>query len=163
YLFFWQASQEVEEERAQGRGPTKRKGATEQELKHCRTDVLTGMFFSNFVMYFIILSTAATLHAHGQTQISTARHPPQPLMPLAGAGAYWLFALGLIGAGMLGIPVLAGSCAYAITEALKWRGSLQRKPRNAKKFYGVMAVAMIIGLCLNYLGKNAVAMLFFAA
>jgi NRAMP (natural resistance-associated macrophage protein)-like metal ion transporter len=163
YLFFWQAAQEVEEERAAGKNAAQRKGATEEELRKQRTDVMTGMFFSNFIMYFIILTTAATLHAHGQTHISTARQAAEALRPLAGNGAYWLFTLGLIGTGMLGVPVLVGSCAYAISEAAPWRGSLERRPQGAPKFYAVVAVAMVIGLALNYVGLNAVMMLFWTA
>jgi NRAMP (natural resistance-associated macrophage protein)-like metal ion transporter len=163
YLFFWQAAQEVEEERAMGRTLAQRRGATAEELRKCRNDVMTGMFFSNLIMYFIILTTAATLHAHGQNQIATAREAAEALRPLAGGGAYWLFTLGLIGTGLLGVPVLAGSCAYAISEAAAWKGSLEQKPRNAKKFYGVMAVAMALGLVLNYARLPAVKMLFWAA
>src|ERR1700694_1028396 len=109
YLFFWQAAQEVEEDRAAGRRTVQqRRGATDAELKRARIDVLTGMFFSNLVMYFIILTTAATLHAHGKTEIATARQAAEALLPLAGRGAYWLFTLGIIGTGMLGDPVLVG-------------------------------------------------------
>jgi Mn2+/Fe2+ NRAMP family transporter len=121
------------------------------------------MFASNFVMYFIILTTAATLHAHGVVKIETARQAAEALRPLAGNGAYLLFTLGLIGTGMLGVPVLAGSCAYAISEAAAWRASLEKKPRGARKFYGVLAAAMIIGLAINYTGLNAVKMLFWSA
>ena len=164
YLFFWQASQEVEEERKQGRHTVgKRKGATDEELRRSLIDVGTGMFFSNFVMYFIILTTAATLHAHGQMQIATAQEAAEALRPLAGAGAYWLFTLGLIGTGMLAVPVLAGSCAYAIAEASAWRGSLDRRPRRAKKFYLVLAVAMGLGVALNYAGLNPIRLLFTTA
>lgn len=163
YLFFWQAAQEVEEERAIGRNLAKRRGATREELVACRTDVMTGMFASNAIMYFIILTTAATLHAHGQTSITTAREAAEALRPLAGAGAYWLFTLGLIGTGILAAPVLAGSCAYAIAEAAAWRGSLNRKPRNARKFYMVLAVSMALGVALNYAGLNAIALLFTTA
>jgi len=164
YLFFWQAAQEVEEERADGRNTVaKRQGATDEELRRARIDVMTGMFFSNFVMYFIILTTAATLHAHGITKITTASQAAEALKPLAGKGAYWLFSLGLIGTGMLGVPVLAGSSAYAISEAMFWRGSLDRKPRLAPKFYGVLVVAMILGVALDYVGLDAVKMLFWSA
>jgi NRAMP (natural resistance-associated macrophage protein)-like metal ion transporter len=108
YLFFWQSSQEVEEERALGRNTVaKRKGATDEELAKSRIDVATGMLFSNLVMYFIILTTAATLHAHGMKNIESARQAAEALRPLAGPGAYWLFTLGIIGTGMLAIPVLA--------------------------------------------------------
>ena len=163
YLFFWQAAQEVEEERAMGRNLAQRKGATDEELHRSRTDVVTGMFFSNLIMYFIILTTAATLHAHGETHIDTARQAAEALRPLAGPGAYWLFTLGIIGTGMLGVPVLVGSCAYAVSEGAAWKGSLEQKPRQASRFYGVMAVAMIVGLALNYAGLNAVKMLFYSA
>jgi Mn2+/Fe2+ NRAMP family transporter len=121
------------------------------------------MFFSNLVMYFIILTSAATLHANGKTTISTARDAAEALRPLAGDGAYWLFSLGLIGAGMLGVPVLAGSCAYAIAEARDWVGSLELHPPLAHGFYGVIAVAMALGLGLDYVGLDAVKMLFWAA
>jgi NRAMP (natural resistance-associated macrophage protein)-like metal ion transporter len=164
YLFFWQAAQEVEEERAEGKNTVaKRKGATDAELRRARTDVLTGMFFSNFVMYFIILTTAATLHAHGITKIATASQAAEALKPLAGKGAYWLFTLGLIGTGMLGVPVLAGSSAYAIAEAMSWGASLDRKPKLAPKFYGVLAVAMALGVALDQMGLDAVKMLFWSA
>ena len=163
YLFFWQSAQEVEEERARGRNLAHRRGATREELDAARTDVVTGMFASNAIMYFIILTTAATLHAHGQTAIATAREAAEALRPLAGAGAYWLFTLGLIGTGVLAVPVLAGSCAYAIAEAAAWRGSLDRRPRRARKFYLVLTVAMGLGIALNYAGLNAIALLFTTA
>jgi NRAMP (natural resistance-associated macrophage protein)-like metal ion transporter len=163
YLFFWQAAEEVEEGRTQGRTLAERKGATAGELRSARADTIVGMFFSNLIMYFIILTTAATLHAHGQTDITSARQAAEALRPLAGDGAYLLFTLGLIGTGMLGVPVLVGSCAYAVTEGAAWRGSMADKPRSARKFYAVMAVAMGLGLVLNYLGFNAVKMLFWSA
>jgi NRAMP (natural resistance-associated macrophage protein)-like metal ion transporter len=164
YLFFWQAAEEVEEDIALGKTTVEqREGATQRELRRSRNDVLTGMFFSNLVMYFIILTAAATLHAHGKTTISTARDAAEALRPLAGAGAYWLFSVGLIGAGMLGVPVLAGSCAYAIAEAANWVGSLEVHPPLAHGFYSVIAIAMALGLGLNYAGLNAVKMLFWSA
>src|ERR1700730_9190252 len=164
YLFFWPPALASEEHRPAGRRTVRqRRGATDEELRRVRTDVLTGMFFSNLVMYFIILTTAATLHAHGETSIATAREAAEALRPLAGAGAYWLFALGLIGTGMLGVPVLAGSCAYAVAEAEGWRGSLDDTPRLARRFYAVVAVAMLVGLILNYVGLDAVTMLFWSA
>jgi Mn2+/Fe2+ NRAMP family transporter len=163
YLFFWQAAEEVEEGRAKGRTLADPKGATAGELRSARADTIVGMFFSNFIMYFIILTTAATLHAHGQTDITTARQAAEALRPLAGNGAYLLFTLGLIGTGMLGVPVLVGSCDYAVSEGATWRGSLADKPGSARKFYAVMAVAMALGLALNYLNFNAVKMLFWSA
>ena len=164
YLFFWQASQEVEDERAQRRFTVEqREGATDEELRIARTDVLTGMFFSNLVMYFIILTTAATLNAHGQTNIETAREAAEALRPLAGNGAYLLFTLGLIGTGILAVPVLAGSAAYAVAEAKEWRGTLEDRPRLSRKFYAVVAVSMVLGLVLDFVGFNAVKMLFYSA
>ncbi len=164
YLFFWQASQEVEDESAHGRTTVEaRTGATDEELRTARTDVLTGMFFSNLVMYFIILTTAATLHAHGQTHIATARQAAEALRPLAGRGAYLLFTLGLIGTGMLAVPVLAGSAAYAVAEAKEWRGTLEDRPRLSRKFYTVIAVSMLLGLVLNFVGLDAIKMLFYSA
>ena len=164
YLFFWQASQEVEEEKEHGLLTEEaRKGATNAALKNSRNDVITGMLFSNLIMYFIILTTAATLHVHGKTEISTAREAAEALRPVAGDGAYWLFSLGLIGAGMLGVPVLAGSSAYAIAEAASWEGSLSDRPYLARGFYGVIAVGLLVGLALNYAGFNAIAMLFWSA
>jgi NRAMP (natural resistance-associated macrophage protein)-like metal ion transporter len=163
YLFFWQAAEEVEEGRSKGRTVAERKGATSGELRSARADTIVGMFFSNFIMYFIILTTAATLHAHEETDITTARQAAEALRPLAGNGAYLLFTLGLIGTGMLGVPVLVGSCAYAVAEGAAWRGSMADKPRSARMFYAVMGVAMALGLVLNYLGFNAVKMLFWSA
>src|SRR5580704_8247967 len=164
YLFFWQASQEVEEEREHGALTVEaRKGATNFELRNSRNDVVTGMLFSNLIMYFIILTTAATLHAHGKTTISTAQDAAEALRPLAGNGAYWLFSLGLIGAGMLGVPVLAGSSAYAISEGARWQGSLADHAGVSRGFYGVIALGLVLGLALDYAGFNAVSMLFWAA
>ena len=164
YLFFWQAAQEVEVERAQGRRSAKaRRGATEKELRAARTDVITGMAFAGVVMYFIIVATGATLFESGHRDIETARQAAEALRPVAGNGAYLLFTVGLLGTGMLGVPALAGSAAYAIAEAMHWRGSLDDRPRVAPKFYGVLAAAVVIGMILNYTGANAVKMLFWAA
>jgi NRAMP (natural resistance-associated macrophage protein)-like metal ion transporter len=164
YLFFWQASQEVEEKIADGQTTVAaRKGASNAQLGKSRNDVITGMFFSNLIMYFIILTTAATLHAHGKTTITSAKDAAEALLPLAGSGAYWLFSLGLIGAGMLGVPVLAGSSAYAVSEAAVWRGSLADRPGRSRGFYGVIAVGLVLGLALDYAGFNAVSMLFWSA
>ncbi|HEY2016352.1 MAG TPA: Nramp family divalent metal transporter [Bryobacteraceae bacterium] len=165
YLFFWQAAQEVEQERAQGRTTiAQRRGATNEELEDARTDVRSGMFFSNLVMYFIILTTAATLNAHGVKNIETARQAAEALRPVAGEGAFWLFTVGLVGTGILAVPVLAGSCAYAIAEAATWRrASLSERPSKAPQFYAVIAVAMFIGLALDFAGFNAVKMLFWSA
>jgi len=164
YLFFWQAAQEVEEERAGGRRTVaQRKGATPKELKRARNDVVIGMFFSNLIMYFIILTTGATLHAHGVTHIDTAQQAAAALQPLAGKGAYWLFTVGILGAGMLGIPALAGSSAFAISEAFAWGASLDRRPHLARKFYSVLAVSVALGMALDFAGINAVKLLFWSA
>lgn len=164
YLFFWQAAQEVEEERALGRNTVHaRRGATDKELQTARRDVMTGMGFSNLVMYFIILTAGTTLYAAGQHNIATAQQAAEALRPLAGDAAYLLFTLGLVGTGMLAVPVLAGSAAYAIAEAKRWRGSLDDRPGSAAKFYAVLTVAVLLGSALNYFGFNAVQMLFWAA
>jgi NRAMP (natural resistance-associated macrophage protein)-like metal ion transporter len=165
YLFFWQASQEVEEDRKHGKSTVaQRRGSTNLELLGAREDVFTGMFVSNLVMFFIILTTGATLHVHGLQNIETAKQAAEALRPLAGQGAYWLFTLGLVGTGMLGVPVLAGSCAYGIAEAAAWKGdSLSSKARGAPGFYLVIAGAMVVGLALDFAGLNAVRMLFWSA
>jgi Mn2+/Fe2+ NRAMP family transporter len=165
YLFFWQAAQEVEEDRERGKTTVaQRRGATAEELVVATRDVVTGMCMSNLVMYFIILTTASTLNAHGMKNIETARQAAEALQPLAGKGAYWLFTLGLIGTGILGVPVLAGSCAYAIAEAARWRSaSLNTKFHLAWRFYGVVAVSVLVGLALNFARFNAVRMLFWSA
>jgi len=165
YLFFWQAAQEVEEDRDHGKMTVaQRRGSTNKELRIAKRDVITGMLLSNLVMYFLILTTAATLHAHGAKNIETAKQAAEALRPLAGPGAYWLFTLGIIGTGMLAVPVLAGSSAYAIAEGAKWRSaSLNVKPHLARKFYAVIAVAIVIGLALDFAGLNAVKMLFWSA
>ena len=165
YLFFWQSSQEVEEERELGRVTVaERQGATDAELSASRRDVMTGMFFSNSVMFFIILTTAATLHAHGLTKIATAKEAAEALRPLAGDGAYLLFTLGIVGTGLLAVPVLAGSCAYAVAESANWgAASLNRPLKLAPKFYGVLAVAVAVGMVSSLAGLNAVKMLFWSA
>ncbi len=165
YLFFWQAAQEVEEDRDHGKTTVaQRKGSTNDELRVAKKDVITGMLLSNFVMYFLILTTAATLNAHGVKDIETAKQAAEALRPLAGRGAYWLFTLGLIGTGMLAVPVLAGSCAYVIAEGAKWRAaSLNLNAGLARKFYAVIAVSILVGLALDFVGFNAVKMLFWSA
>jgi Mn2+/Fe2+ NRAMP family transporter len=164
YLFFWQASYEVEAEKAQGRRTVaQRRGATAHELGDARLDVGTGMFFSNFVMFFIILATGATLHVSGQTQIESARQAAEALRPLAGDGAYLLFAIGLIGTGLLAIPVLAGSASFAVAEVFGWRSGLDLSPRRGRRFYLVFAGAVIAGMALNLGGTNPIRMLFLSA
>jgi Mn2+/Fe2+ NRAMP family transporter len=164
YLFFWQASQEVEEEISMGRRTLKaRRGATDEELRFAGVDVTTGMFFSNVVMYFIMLATAATLFKAGQTDIQSAAEAAQALRPLAGDAAYGLLALGLIGAGFLGVPVLTGSSAYAMAEALGWKYGLDEKPRRAKLFYAMIIVPTLIGMLINFVGINPIRALLWTA
>jgi NRAMP (natural resistance-associated macrophage protein)-like metal ion transporter len=165
YLFFWQAAQEVEEDRDHGKTTVaERRGSTNKELRIAAKDVITGMLLSNVVMYFIILTTATTLNAHGMKNIETAKQAAEALRPLAGKGGYWLFTLGLVGTGMLAVPVLAGSCAYAIAEGAKWRSaSLNVKPQLARKFYAVIAIAILIGLAFDFARLDAVKMLFWSA
>jgi len=164
YLFFWQASQEVEEERAKGRRTVaERRGASDHELRDARQDVFTGMAFSNVVMYFIILASAATLFRAGVNDIETSRQAAEALRPLAGDGAYLLFAVGLIGTGLLATPVLAGSASYAVAELFAWRAGLDLKPSQARRFYLVLGGAIVAGVLLNTLGLGAIRMLFLSA
>lgn len=165
YLFFWEASQEVEEEVQIGRETLKeRKGATAAELKTAAMDTNTGMLFCNLVFYFVILATAATLHASHQTEIQSAADAAKALEPLAGAAAKYLFAVGMIGAGFLAVPVLTGSAAYAVGESFGWKKcSLDAKPREARRFYGFIAVSTLVGMLINFLGINPMTALFWTA
>ncbi len=152
YLFFWQASQETEEIRDHSDEEALKREPTQARVQfgRIRFDTATGMFLSNTVAFFIILAAAATLHAHGVTDIQTADQAAEALRPLAGRFAFTLFALGIIGTGLLAVPVLAGSAAYAIGEALQWPTGLDRKPLDAKGFYAVLTVATLIGLAINF-------------
>ena len=163
YLFFWQAALEVEEERAMGRTTvTRRRGATEAEIRASRADVTSGMIFSNVVTWFIVLTTAATLHAHHVT-ISTVSDAAAALRPLAGRGAELLFALGVVGAGLLAVPVLAGSSAYALAESYRWKSGLDSKPSSAPAFYSVIALGIAFGVVADLLHVDAIGMLFWSA
>jgi len=165
YLFFWQASQEVEEvknnrqEKALKQSPRQ----APAQLGRIRKDTLVGMALSNIVAFFIILTTAATLHAHGQTDIATATQAAQALAPLAGRWASTLFACGIIGTGMLAVPVLAGSAAYAIGESFNWPASLGKKPHQAVGFYATIALATVAGIGQNFLNIDPIHALFWAA
>jgi NRAMP (natural resistance-associated macrophage protein)-like metal ion transporter len=164
YLFFWQASQEVEEEKAMGRRMLRqRQGATKREISDRKLDVGTGTFFSNFVMYFIILTTALTLHAHGIKDIDTSQQAAEALKPLAGSIAYTLYTAGLIGVGLLAIPTLTGSAAYAFAETFKWRQGLDERFRGARYFYGVIILSTVVGIAMDFLGINPVKALFWTA
>jgi NRAMP (natural resistance-associated macrophage protein)-like metal ion transporter len=152
YLFFWQASQEVEEIRnddATRALRTKPKDAFAQ-LRRIKLDTMIGMGFSNLVAFFIMLTTAVTLGAHGVTDIQTSAQAAQALRPVAGEFAFLLFALGIIGTGLLAVPVLAGSAAYAVTESFHWRNGLDLKVVEAREFYGIIALATIGGVLLNF-------------
>jgi Mn2+/Fe2+ NRAMP family transporter len=128
-----------------------------------RLDVVVGMFASNLVMYFIILTAGATLHAAGLTDVQTAEQAATALRPLAGPAASLLFTLGLIGTGMLGVPVLAGSGAYAVAEAAAWRRGMDETPRTAPHFYGLIALSMAVGIALTFTRINAIRLLFWSA
>lgn len=140
-----------------------RKGATVAEKKYSALDTTIGMFSSNVVMYFIILTTAATLFKAGNTDINSASDAAEALRPLAGSGATILLAVGLIGAGLLAVPILTRSAAYAVSEALGWRSGLDRKPSRAKQFYGVIAASTLIGMLINFVGINPIDALFWTA
>jgi NRAMP (natural resistance-associated macrophage protein)-like metal ion transporter len=164
YLFFWQASQEVEEERALGRRTiAQRRGATAHELRDARIDVTTGMALSNLVMFFIMLATATTLHRAGVRDIETSRQAAEALRPLAGDAAALLFALGIVGTGLLAVPVLAGSASYALAELFRWRAGLDLRPRQARPFYAILAGAIVGGVLIDVFTDDAIRMLFVSA
>lgn len=164
YLFFWQASQEVEEEKLAGRALlADRKGATSRELQDRRLDVGVGTFFSNLVMFFIILTTALTLHRHGITQPQTSREVAEALRPLAGRFTQVLYATGLIGVGFLAIPTLSGSAAYAFAEIFGWKQGLDRGFRGARAFYAIVIVATVLGIGLDFLHVNPLKALYWSA
>ena len=164
YLFFWQASSEVDEMRAAGKQTeSERRGVKLSELKAARTDIVIGMLFSNVVMYFIMLTSAAVLHAHGKTDVQSAEQAAQALTPLAGPFASYLFAGGLIGTGLLAIPILSGSAAYAVKEFLGLKGALSTKPRYRPTFYAVMALAVLAGVGINLLHVDTIRALFLTA
>jgi NRAMP (natural resistance-associated macrophage protein)-like metal ion transporter len=164
YLFFWQASHEVEAEKALGRRTrSSRRGATNEELADARADVIVGMTFSNLVQFFIILATASTLHAAGVRDIHTTRQAAEALRPIAGDAAYLLFAAGLIGSGLLAIPVLAASASFAIAEMVGWRAGLDEPFRRARRFYVVFGAAIVIGMALVLLSASPIRMLFYSA
>jgi NRAMP (natural resistance-associated macrophage protein)-like metal ion transporter len=164
YLFFWQASNEVEEEKSLGRRRIDdRKGASKFEIRRRKEDIGIGTFASNVAMYFIILTTGLTLHTAGITHIQTSREVAEALEPLAGRFASLLYTLGLIGTGALAIPTLAGSAAYALAEVFDWKEGLAEKPTDAPAFYGVVAVSMGFAVLLDYANVNAVQALYLTA
>jgi NRAMP (natural resistance-associated macrophage protein)-like metal ion transporter len=164
YLFFWQASQEVEEEKSKGRRMLVRRfGATRGEIITRKIDVDIGTFFSNLVMFFIILTTALTLHSNGITNIETSKDAAQALFPLAGKFAGTLFTLGVIGTGLLAIPTLTGSAAYALAETFAWKEGLNQRFRGARQFYLVIIVSTLIGIGMDFLKVNPVRALYWTA
>ena len=164
YLFFWQAGQEVEEQHRRHTKPLlvspRSSGA---ELRRIRTDTLIGMGFSHFTALTIIIATAATLNAHGVTTMTSAAQAAEALRPIAGPFAFALFAIGIIGTGLLAVPVLAGSAAYAVSETFGWTEGLDRAPREAKAFYAVIVLATAGGVALNLIGIDPMAALYWAA
>ncbi len=165
YLFFWQASQEVEDqEAAPGEEPLITAPAqAEAQLSRVSTDTYIGMGMSNVVAFFIILTTAVTLHAHGVKNIATAAQAATALRPIAGDFAFSLFSLGIIGTGLLAVPVLAGSAAYGVAEAMRWKFGMERKLAEVTKFYAVIAAAMLAGLVMNFIGVDPIKALFWTA
>jgi NRAMP (natural resistance-associated macrophage protein)-like metal ion transporter len=166
YLFFWQTSEEVEQIRiTKHQLPlNKNPSQAQDQFRRIALDTRVGMAFSNVVAFFIILTTAATLHASGTgSHIQTAADAAKALEPLAGHFAFLLFALGIIGTGMLAIPVLAGSSAYAVAETFGWRASLESRPIHARKFYYVLSIATVLGVCLNFIGIDPIRALFWSA
>ena len=165
YLFFWQASEEVEDmQRHQNSAPLLREaGAAGAELRRIRWDTWSGMLYSNITAYFIILATAVTLNVTGVTDIETAAQAASALRPLAGEFAYLLFALGILAVGLIGVPVLAGSASYALCEAMDWKWGLERRARDARGFYGVIAVSLLVGLAIHYSPIGPMKALFWSA
>lgn len=164
YLFFWQSALMVEDEKAMGRMTlAQRRGATESEIKDAHLDVNAGMILSNLVMFFIIVTTATTLGAAGKHDIASAQDAAEALRPLAGNFAYLLFALGMVGTGLLAVPALAGSSAYVLAETIGFRQGLDEKPHRAKRFYGVIVGGIVIGMVMNFAGVDAIKALFWCA
>lgn len=165
YLFFWQTSQEVEEQILKGKTTEeeRRSFTTVGDIRRMRVDVWSGMFISNLVMFFIIAACAATLFKSGITNIDTAADAAQALRPFAGNLAFFLFALGILGTGFLSIPILAGSASYAISESFGWKFGLFRKLKEATAFYGVIILAMMLGIILNFLGLDPIKTLIYSA
>lgn len=155
YLYTWQSNQEVEEEIAMGRHHLhQRRGATDEELRKSRWDTTTGMLFSNVIMYFIILSTASTLHKAGRTDISSAADAAEALKPLAGNAAGVLFAVGVIAVGFLAVPIMTTGAAYDVCQAFGWKHGLHARPAEAKRFYLLIAGFTAIAMCMNFFGLN---------
>lgn len=166
YLFFWQASEEVEEEvahhklRAVGAGQSR---VTPKDISRLRLDTIIGMFFSNLIMWFIIIVTGATLFPRGISAIQSASDAAMALRPFAGDFTFFLFALGIIGTGLLAVPILSGAASYAISESFGWREGLYMKLRKAHGFYGVITIATLIGVLINFIGVSPITALYYTA
>ena len=164
YLFFWQASEEVEDMREHhDQRLMSNPAAAPAELDRINFDTWSGMFYSNLTAYFIILATGVTLHAAGVRDIQTAAQAASALRPLAGDFAFALFAIGIVGVGLIGVPVLAGSAAYALAEAMNWQWGLERKAQDARGFYGVIAVSVLLAFVIQYTPINPMKALFYSA
>ena len=164
YLFFWQAAQEVEEEKSMGRRILiHRQNATARQLRHRRIDVGVGTFFTNIIMFFVMVCTALTLNAHGITQLSSTGEVALALVPFAGKFAMLLFTVGIIGVGLLAIPTLAGSAAYAFSETFRWRHGLDEKWWQARAFYGVIVLSTSVGIGMDWIAINPVTALYWTA
>jgi Mn2+/Fe2+ NRAMP family transporter len=164
YLFFWQASEEIEDMKREGARPLIADSvAAGRELRRINWDTWSGMFYSDATAYFIILATAVTLHVAGVTDIETAAQAASALRPLAGDFAYILFALGILGVGLIGVPVLAGSAGYALSEAMGWKWSLERKATDARGFYSVIALSVLAALVIQYSPISPMKALFWSA
>ena len=165
YLFFWQASQEAEDQRVDvtKRPLIDRHYGAQKEFHRIRADTIVGMAFSNLIALAIIITAAATLHAVGKTDIQTSAQAAEALKPIAGVFAEWIFALGIVGTGLLAIPVLGGATAYAVGEGRRWPVGLARKPKEAVAFYAVLALSAAIGIALNFTSINPISALFWSA
>jgi NRAMP (natural resistance-associated macrophage protein)-like metal ion transporter len=165
YLFFWQASQEIEEARInpQAKPLIDAPNQAKANFRRIKVDTYIGMGFSNMVAFFIILTTAVTLNAHGITDIQSSAQAAEALRPIAGEFAFWLFSAGIIGTGLLAVPVLAGSAAYAMAETFKWKGSLELEPKGAKRFYSIIAISTLIGVSLCFTPIDPIKALYWSA
>lgn len=165
YLFFWQTSQEVEDKIMKGKTSiaSRQHNINHHQIRAMRLDVWSGMLLSNLVMFFIIAACGALLFANGVTNITSAAQAAEALRPFAGDATYWLFAIGIIGTGMLAIPVLAGSSSYAAAESFKWREGLYRKFKQAHAFYGILILSVFVGLGINFLGIDPIKALIYSA
>lgn len=165
YLFFWQAEEEVEEEHEKPEKSPLKDAPLQApaEFQRIRIDTYIGMALSNIVALFIVITTAATLHAHGQTDIQTSAQAAEALRPIAGPFAFALFGLGIIGTGLLALPVLAASAAYALGEAMRWPVGLAKTAGRARGFYGTIVIATVIGAALNFTPVDPIRALFWSA